>query len=545
MDASTALDRGRTAFSEHRWADAVAGLDAADRATAATAPDLEQLATAAVLVGRFDESVAWRTRAHEAFLAGGDLDGAIRSASWLGMEFVYVGDLAQAGGWFARAQRLLHERPDAPADRGFLLIPEGLAALDDGDGERAAAAFARATELARAARDADLIALGELGRGQADIMLGRPADGLARLDEVMVAVTAGEVSPVPSGIVYCEVLQCCRQAFDVRRAHEWTRALDRWCAERPDMVAFSGQCHAHRSELFLLHGAWADALAAAQEASERAATGDPNGVFAAWYQIGEVHRLRGEVDAAASSFEEAGRTGFEPQPGLALLLSSQGDHARARAMILAAAERADPAEHRWLLPAMVEILLAAGDVVAARGVADELRELGRASPMPMLAAFIEQADGAVLIAEGDARAALAASRHAWARWRDLDVPYEAARCRVIAARACRKLGDEASASMELDAARVVFEELGARPALSAMEVGWSSAGTPSNPDGLTGREVEVLRLVAAGRTNRRIAEELYLSEKTVERHLSNIFGKLDLPSRSAATAYAFRHGLAD
>lgn len=544
MDAPTALDRGRTAYSEHRFADAVVDFDAADRATATTALDLEKLATAAVLVGRFEESVDWRTRAHEAFLAEGDVDGAVRCAAWLGMEFMYVGDLAQGGGWFARAQRLMDEHPDGRPDHGFLLIPEGLAALYGGDAAHAATTFARAAALARSAKDADLIALGELGLGQAEIMLGRSTEGLARLDEVMVAVTAGEVSPVPSGIVYCEVLQCCRQAFDVRRAREWTRALDRWCAERPDMVAFSGQCHAHRAALFLLHGAWADALAAAEEAQRRSEQGDPQGLFSAWYQHGEVHRLRGEPDAAAASYERAARTGFEPQPGLALLRLAQGEPALARTMILAAADRLDPAERRWILPATVEIQLGAGDVAAAREAADQLGGLGRASDMPMLRAIVDQTEAAVLLAEGDARAALTAARRASAGWRDLDAPYEAARCRLLAARACRALDDEPGAAMELDAAREAFAELGARQALQAVEAE-QAAVRHGQVGGLSPREVEVLRLVAAGSTNREIARDLFLSEKTVERHLSNIFGKLDVPSRSAATAFAFRHGLAD
>ena len=310
------------------------------------------------------------------------------------------------------------------------------------------------------------------------------------------------------------------------------------------MIAFSGQCHAHRAELFLLHGAWADALAAAEEARERSLLGDPNGLFGACYQIGEVHRLRGEPDAATASFEQAARTGFDPQPGLALLRLAQAEADVARAMVLAAAERLDPAERRWLLPATVEILLGAGDVAGARAVADELRELSESSPMPMLLAVVEQADAAVRLAEGYARGALTASRRAWARWRDLDVPYEAARFRLIAARACRALGDEASAAMELDAARIALTDLGARPALAAAEAEWSAVPT-TQPGGLSAREVEVLRLVAAGETNREIAGDLFLSEKTVERHLSNIFGKVGLSSRSAATAWAFRQGLAD
>ena len=542
MDASTALDRGRTAYREHRWTEAIADYDAAEPEPA-TALDLEHLATAAFLVGRFEDGVAWLTRAHEAFLADGDLDDAARCAAWLGMHLMDVGDRARGGGWFARAQRLVDEHPEGRPDHGFLLVPQALAALYGGDAPSAASAFGQVAELARAAKDADLVALAELGLGQAEIMLGRPAAGLSRLDEVMVAVTAGEVSPVPSGIVYCAVLQCCRLTFDVQRAHEWTRALDRWCADRPDMVAFSGQCHAHRAALFLLHGAWADALVAAEEAQNRAERGDNDGLFSAWYQHGEVHRLRGDTDAATASYERAARAGFDPQPGLALLRLALGDAAGARTMILAAADRLDPSERRWLLPATVEIQLGVRDVVAARATAEELGELGRSNAMPMLSALIDQAEAAVLLAEDDARTSLTTSRRAWTRWRDLDAPYEAARCRVLAARACRMLDDEAGAAMELDAAREVFSELGARPALAAVEAARSTRPEPVG--GLTTREVEVLRLVAAGGTNREIARDLYLSEKTVERHLSNIFAKLGLSSRSAATAYAFRHRLAD
>lgn len=544
MTTPTALDRGRSAYREHRFADAVASLDEADREHAVAASDLERLAIADILVGRIEEGLDSLTRAHEAYLGEGDVDAATRCAAWLGMELMDLGDRARAGGWFARAQRLVEQDADRRADHGFLFIPEGLAAFYAGDGERAAAAFERAGEFARAFHDADLVALAGLGFGQAKIMLGEPDAGLAMLDEVMVAVTAGEISPIPSGIVYCAVLQSCRLAFDVRRAREWTRALDHWCEERPDMVAFTGQCHGHRAALFLLHGAWDDALAAAEEAQERSERGDRDGLFGAWYQHGEVHRLRGELTAAESSYGRAAQTGFEPQPGLALLRLAQGKAKLARSLIVAALERVDPAERRGLLAAVVEIQLAVGDAGAARVAADELAALSHASAMPMLRAIAEQSESAVLLAESDARGALTTSRHAWTRWRDLDVPYEAARCRVIAARACRELGDEASAAMELDAARVVFVELGAHQALAAVEAELYAERT-GRADGLSAREVEVLQLVAVGDTNREIAHELYLSEKTVERHLSNIFGKLGLSSRSAATAYAFRHGLAD
>lgn len=542
MNSPTALDRGRAAYQGHRWSEAIAELDEAERENEIPAQDLEHLATALFLVGRAEEGVDALTRAHEAFLGVEDVAGATRCAGWLGMQLMNLGDRARSAGWFARAQRLVEADPASGPVQGFLLIPQALRALYAGDGARAADAFTRAAEFAYRFGDPDLIALSHLGLGQAKIMVGDPEAGLMLLDEVMVAVTAGEVSPVPSGIVYCALLQCCRLAFDLRRAHEWTRALDHWCEAQPDMVAFSGQCQAQRAALFILHGAWGDALAAAESAQERSARGDRDGLFSAWYQDGEVHRLRGELDRAESSYERAAQTGWEPQPGLALLRLAQGKAKLAQSLIRGAVDRVDPAERRWMLPAVVEIELAAGDVTAARTVADELAVVQQTSAMPMMQAIVDQAEAAVLLDEGDASGALTRARRAWAGWRELDVPYEAARCRVLAARACRTLGDDPSASMELDAARAAFIELDARHALGATEA-LVASDAPARPGGLTPREVEVLRLVAAGKTNRLIALDLYLSEKTVARHISNIFAKLGVSSRAAATAFAYQHEL--
>ena len=543
MNAPTALDRGRAAYREHRWSEAIAELDRAEHDDAITAEDLEHLAIAEILVGHAEEGVDTLTRAHEAFLDAEDVPGATRCAAWLGMQFMDLGDRARSTGWFARAQRLVEADAGSGAGAGFLLVPEALGAMYAGDAARAAEAFGKAAEFARRFGDADLLALSHLGQGQARIMIGEAEAGLTQLDEVMVAVTAGEISPIPSGIVYCAVLQSCRLAFDLRRAEEWTRALDHWCRARPDMIAFSGQCQAQRAALFILHGAWGDAVAAAQAAQDRAERGDRDARFSAWYQDGEVQRLRGEPARAESSYERAAETGWEPQPGLALLHLSQGRTEVARSLIRGAVDRADPAERRWMLPAAVEIELAAGDVAAARRFADELASEQRTNPMPMMRAMVDQAEAAVRLDEGDAGAAVVRARQAWARWRELDVPYEAARCRVVAARACRALGDEPSAAMELDAARAVFADLGARPALAATE-GMMASGASDRAGGLTPRETEVLRLVAEGKTNRVIALDLYLSEKTVARHLSNIFAKLDVSTRSAATAYAYQHGLA-
>jgi len=359
------------------------------------------------------------------------------------------------------------------------------------------------------------------------------------LDEAMIAVTAGEISPLPSGIVYCAVIGTCHLAYDLRRAHEWTAALDHWCAAQPDMIPFSAQCQAHRAALFRLHGAWSEAYSAALLAEERYDRGDRDAAYGAFYQKGEIERLRGDFTEAEASYRRAGETGFEPQPGLALLSLARGRSDVALALIRGAVDGADPGTRVQLLPALVIIELAAGRVDAARAAADELHSVSTESRMPMLQASASHATAAVLLEEGDPLGALREARRASTLWRDLDVPLELAQCRELIGRAHRMLEDDASAEVEFQTARALFTDLGAKPSIEKLDA------LLRQPDGspLTTREVEVLRLVATGRTNKAIAAELYLSEKTVARHLSNIFAKLDLPSRAAATAYAYRRGL--
>lgn len=539
MTLSADLDRGRTAFAEHRWSEAISALTLADQDGGLPPQDLEHLSTAALVTGQETIGIDTATRAHEAFLADGDFTSAARSAGWIGMYLMGMGDGARASGWFSRAKRVLQSNPEPCSVEGFLLIPAALGALYGGDVAGAARLFGEAFAAGQRFHDSDLVALGQLGQGQAKIALGELSEGLGLFDEVMVAVTAGEISPIPAGIIYCAVIGNCHLAFDLRRAQEWTMALDHWCEARPDMVMFSGQCQAHRAELYLLHGAWPDALEAAQAAQDRYRRGDRNAVYGAWYQQAEIQRLRGELEDAEESYRQASQGGFEPQPGLALLRLAQGKAQVAQTIIRRASDLVDPATRRLLLPGLVEIELAAGDVTAARSAADQLAEIAASAAMPMTQAMADQGDSAVLLKEGDAGRALSRARRAWRIWQELDAPYEAARCRVLAALACRALGDEDSALMEFAAAREVFTELGAAPALAET----NALSQADSPGPLTPRELEVLRLVAAGKTNRRVAAELYISEKTVARHLSNMFTKLGLSSRAAATAYAYEHAL--
>jgi DNA-binding CsgD family transcriptional regulator len=538
------LDRGRESFKRQAWADAYGELSAADRQTELQPGDLQRLATAAYLVGRDDESAALWERTHRELLGRGDVQRAARCAFWLAFLLLGAGQLERGSGWMARVRRLLDEHGHDCAEEGYLLFAVGMAAIFGGDVQTAYATFSEAGEIGDRFGEPDLVALARHGQGRALIRMGRSAEGMALLDEVMVTIMTGEVSAIVVGDVYCSVIQACQEAFDLRRAQAWTAALSHWCASQPDLVPYRGQCLLHRAEIMQLHGAWEDAIEEVQRASDRLAQRPGRSAAgAAFYQRAELHRLCGEFAEAEDCYRQASRCGREPQPGLALLRLAQGQVEAAQAAIRRVVDEAQGLVTRSrLLPAHVEIMLAAGDADAALAAAEELSAIADDLDAPLLRARATHALGAVLIARGDARAGLAALRGAWNAWQELEAPHEAAHARALIGLACRELGDEDGAEMELDAARWAFQELGAAPDVARMDA-LSRKGVAEAVGGLTAREVQVLRLVAEGKTNRSIAEDLVLSEKTVARHVSNIFSKLGVSSRSAATAYAYEHAL--
>jgi len=542
MTADTALHRGRESFRGRAWTEACAQLTAADHQSPLQVDDLETLAVAAYLVGDDANSTDVWTRAHHERLNAGDAPRAARCAFWLAFALLNKGELARSSGWVARARRLLDEGRHDCVERGYLLWPAALEHMFSGDAAAAHATFGEATKIGERFADTDLVVLARHGQGRALIHLGETARGVALLDEAMVAITAGEVSPIVVGDVYCSVIEACWEIFDVRRAQEWTSALSRWCDSQSDSVVYRGQCLVHRAEIMQLHGAWPDALEEIHLACERLSHPAHPAIGAALYQQAELHRLRGEFASAEKAYRQASQRGREPQPGLAQLRLAQGQvEAAATAIRRAVDEGHDRATRARVLAAGVEILLALRDLDAARAAANELSTIAGDLDATFLRALSATATGALLIAENDARQALDVLRRAWASWRDLDAPYEAARVRVLVALACRALGDEDGAEMELDAARATFELLGAAVDLARVQALLRTTELPAR-DGLTGREVQVLTLVATGRTNRAIAGELFISEKTVARHVSNIFTKLGLSSRAAATAYAYEHG---
>ena len=540
---SDALERGRRSYEARAWKDAYTSLSVADQAAPLKGADLELLATSAGMLG-LDEHLSALERAHHAYLEGGETLRAVRCAFWVGMFSAQQGELARATGWFGRAQRLLEQEDGDSAERGYLLALVMSEHEEAGDLEAAIATTVEAVRIGNRFGDADLVALALYEQGRLLSKQGKIDVGLGVFDEVMVAVSTGELSPIVTGVLYCSVIEGCQQAHELRRAREWTAALSRWVEEQPQMVSFTGRCLVHRAEIMQVDGAWPEALEEARRARARYAQGQNRvATGEAFYRQGEIHRLRGERAAAEQAYREASRCGWEPQPGLALLRLGQGDNEAAVAAIRRVVdETTEPMRRAGLLPAYIEIMLATGELDVARRAREELEEITAEYRGGTLGATVAHARGAVALAEGDATGALAALREASQLWQDIGAPYDSARVRVLVGLACRQLGDVDAAEMELEAARRVFEELRAAPDVARVEKLVHRAPAKA-PGGLTAREVQVVRLVATGKTNRAIAEELVISEKTVARHVSNVFTKLGVSSRSAVTAYAYEHDL--
>ncbi len=535
------LRRGRQSFQQRAWAESHRLLQAADRDASLEAEDLERLAIAAHLVGRDDECETVTARAHQAFLDRGDREGAARAAFWLGFSLMERGAIAPASGWFVRAGRLLDEGHVDSAVRGYLLIPVAITCIVRGDPAAAHATVSQVAEIARRFDDRDRASVACHGRGRALIRLGRLAEGVALLDEAMASVIAGEVTPLVAGDVYCSVLEGCRETFDLRRASEWTASLARWCAAQPDLVRYRGECLLSRAEVLQLRGQWPEAARDAQGACEllmsRAAAG------AAFYRCGDIHRLRGDFTRAEEAYTRAHERGRKPQPGLSLLRLLQGPIDAAAASIRSALlDTQEPRSRARLLPAAVEILLAAGDLAAARAAAADLSAIALAFGAPLLDAASAHATGTVLLADGDIDAASASLRQACETWRELEMPYEEAQTCLLLAAVCERRGDQDGRRLELEAARRRFRELDAAPWLARLAEP-SARPSPRRIGSLSERETQVLRLLAAAKTNRAIADELFISEKTVARHVSNIFDKLGVSSRTGATAWAYQHNL--
>ncbi|MFJ4776187.1 LuxR C-terminal-related transcriptional regulator [Streptomyces sp. NPDC088762] len=566
--------QARNAIAREAWGEAYALLGgvAPDR----LAPDdLAALADAAWWTGRVEESMAARAAAYAGYAAAGAARRAGYCAWMIFYECRLAGRTGAAAGWLRRARQQLRGEPEC-VEQCFLAWVEAREAQERGAFEEATASAHRMAAVARRCGSPDLYALGLEAQAAVLLARGRVADGLGVLDEAMCAAAAGELSSFFTGWVYCLGLQQCMACADFGRAAEWTEAAMAWCASMPHENNFRGLCRVHRVEVLELRGAWPQALTEAERTCAELLPNEPRIAAEACYLTGEIQRRRGAYPEAEAAYARAHELGRDPQPGLALLRLAQGKaEAAACALWLPtraarapreAADAADavdaveagrtaeggdpgrPLERCRLLAARTEAALALNRVDAAREAAQELARLADswqrrcASAATPVHAGAAAAGGAVAFAEGDLATALPLLHRALALWLELVVPYEAAQVRMTLAAADRAAGDLDGARMELRAAQAVFEGLGAVP--DARRAAALLAGTAEFRAGeLTARETEVLRLVARGGTNRSIAAQLTISEHTVARHLNNIFAKLDVSSRAAATAYAYTHGL--
>ena len=538
------LQLGRDAFKQKAWRDAVDALSAADKDAQLSLDDLERLALAAYLVGEDRECAQAWTRAHHQSIQQNQPSRAARCAFWQACGLLFRGEVAPALGWIARGKRVLDDHSEDCAEKCWLIALSAMPAMFEGRAAEVLPSFVEAAEIAEGFDDADVLTFTRLVRGHSLVLLDQFEDGLALLDEVMVAVTSGEVNPILAGIAYCQVIAACQDIFDVRRAREWTIALSRWCESQPDLVPYRGNCLIHRCEIFQLQGAWTEAIATAEGACELLAGPGAAGLLgSAHYQLAEIYRLRGDLNQAGESYRRASQAGRQPEPGLSLLRLAQGQVDSAAASIRRMLDQEQtPIIRAKLLPIYVEIMLAVGNTKDAHSGSDELAEMAAQIDAPFLHALSNSTLGAVLVAEGQPRRALDALKSAWQLWQQIDAPYEAARIRVQMALAYRALADADCAAMELDGARWAFQQLNAAFDLARLEALSDEHAAPL-PGGLSDRETEVLSLLATGKTNREIASMLLISEHTVARHVQNIFAKIDVSSRSAATAFAFEHGL--
>jgi tetratricopeptide (TPR) repeat protein len=465
------LREARSLFTACQWSDACVQFEAADDDEALGGRDLARLAAGQYLVGRELESADTWSRAFEVARDDGELAWAARCGFWVGLVFLNRGDLPGGNGWIARVQRVLREVEADVVEAGYVQYLVALRTIFEGDSEAAGVLFEDAAHVGVRFGDRDLETLARLGEGRALIRLGRSEDGVACLDEAIVGISSGEISPVVVGDSYCTAIEGCQELFDLHRTQRWTEELSRWCEQHPDLVAFRGQCQLHRAEVLTLRGSWPDALSQVDRALEHLAR--PAGhlaVGAAHYQQGELHRLRGEVEQAEAAYEEARRRGRLPQPGLALLRLAQGRVDKAEAAIRRAlAEAGEPATRSRLLPAAVEVLVVAGDLEGAAEACDELEATAASFRSRMLAAVAANSRATILVAADDPRGALPLLRRALEEWHAFDLPYQAARVHVLVGRTSCALGDEEGARSEWAAAHETFADLGAQPDLEQVE----------------------------------------------------------------------------
>lgn len=530
-----------------KWEAVFARMSGADEAGAIIGGDtLRDHATAAYMTGREDTYFDLMDRAFASYVEAGATHNAARTAFWIGLTLMFRGEVGRGGGWLARAGHLVESNDSDSAEVGYLLLPRVEMNFGAGDNNSALDLAEEALAIGERNHDEDLAAMARHLVGRAQLALGDVEEGLSALDETMVATVEGRLSPIVTGLIYCSVIEACQRYQIVRRASEWTEALSYWCKKQPELVAFTGRCLIHRSEILLFAGRWPEAGVEADAAIRRLAEGPAAYQAApAYYQQGDLYRLQGEFDAADTSYRTASALGFDPQPGLSLMRLRQGNsHSAAAAIRRALAANDAPNRRMHLLEAAFEIALECGNPEDARSHFHEMEALAQAHPSDAANATLAAMQGNLAAEDGAPERAVKCYTQAADIWRDLACPYQIARVRLRSAWSFAAMGDVEGAAAEASAARDGFAALGAEPDRRDAEA-FLRKHAPGARTVLTRRQLQVLNLISRGLTNREIAERLGLSERTVDRHVSDILTRINVPTRAAAAVFAVSSGLVD
>ncbi len=537
------LEAARSAFERRAWRDAFEGFRHVDELAALAPDDLWPYSFSATLCGELASHLALLERIYHELSATAPANAA-RAAFWLGFRLVHLGEPSRASGWLARAERLV-EKAGPCVEQGYLELPRVRRHFQARQYGEALQAATRAAEAGERFSDPELATFARNLQGRILIRQGALEAGLRLHDEAMLAVTGGEVSAAISGLVYCSAIDSCSGVLAVDRVREWTNSLDAWCRAQPQLHAFTGECRVRRAEVMQLAGRWHDALGEAEQAALQLQSFGVSATGEAIYVQGEIQRLLGDPESAEERYRQASQAGRDPQPGLALLRLAQGRTDLAlQALRSACAAATEPQQRVRLLPAYIDVAVAAGAADEAASAAAELERIADVFGTELGRALAAHGRAEVELATGNAAAALGSSRRAVELLTALDAPYLAAKSRLLVACSCQALDDVDGAMLESAAARAAFVQLGASADVAAIDalIARGSAA-PAGAGGLSARELEVLRLVAAGKTNKLIGRELCLSEKTIDRHVSNILAKLGVPTRAGATAFAYEHKL--
>lgn len=529
-DTDTGLDAARRAYAVLDWRTAAAGFDRAHARAPLGPDDLDAWSRSEWWLGSTGPAIALAEQAFAAFRDAGRAEDAAETALRISLLRATGAEVTLATAWMRRAQSILRDLPDG-VQHAYLTYLEAWAGMPDGLTAWSAETVERLRDLAQRLPDPAVATLSLFVSGMADVRAGDIARGFAQLDEAMLGVLSDEIEPEWGGDVFCTTIHTCHELADYRRMADWTRATEEWCRRFGSDAIYAGVCRVHRLELRSAAGDWDDVEDALAEVCGRLAPSDPWVAGEGWYQLGELRRLRGDAAGARAAYGLAREVGIDPVPGEALLELQDGEPARAWHLLTTALDARDRLARTRLLRAGVEIALATGRTDAAIAYRDELSAVAEDFGSPGFRAWADHADGMLALAEGDAQAAVAPLQSAIAYFRRHGLRCEHARVLAWLAAAYDRSGDAAQAEHLRAEASAIFERVGARADLEVARRAADDVGP------LTPREREVLEQVARGSSNREIADRLFISEKTVGRHLANIYLKIGVGSRTAAAAW--------